>query len=131
MPMKRATIAAITIAGATIPAVVATLFLFGCCVLPFHHVIHKLMPICSMAAGFMRGDQPGPEETQPAKAVEKESLKRLATEVPSVFRLTVVRATGSSGSHSAATGYRSFISLGASRFDQDVGAYLVLETFLI
>lgn len=130
--MKRTTIAAVWIAGATVPVFVATVFLVGCCVLPFHRVLHKLMPICSIAANFMRGDLGGHEGAQqPAKTTEKESLKRLATELPNQFRLTIAGASTHLASPSPTTGYRSFISLGAARCDQDVGLYLVIETFLI
>jgi hypothetical protein len=55
-PMKRRLIAAAWITGATVPLLVAVVFVVGCCVLPFHAVMHKLMPICEMAASVMRGD---------------------------------------------------------------------------
>src|SRR5438105_15198488 len=35
-PMRRTVIAAAWIAGTTIPLLAATIFVFGCCVLPFH-----------------------------------------------------------------------------------------------
>jgi len=126
--MKRSTIAALSIAGATVPALLATVFIFGCCVLPFHKVIHKLMPVCSMAASFMRGQE---ASQQPAKTTEKESLKRLATELPNQFRLSIAGTPVLPASPSPTTGYRSFISHGASRCDQDVGLYLVIESFRI
>lgn len=130
--MKRTTIAALWIAGATVPVLLATVFIFGCCVLPFHHVIHKLMPICSIAADFMRGDLSGHETSeQPGQTAQKESPKRLATELPNQFRLSVVETPVLPASPSPTTGYRSFISHGASRCDQDVGLYLVIQSFLI
>ena len=48
-PMRRTAIAATWVFGATVPLVAALVFLFGCCVLPFHAYIHKAMPLCHLA----------------------------------------------------------------------------------
>ncbi|HEX6099831.1 MAG TPA: hypothetical protein VF432_26195 [Thermoanaerobaculia bacterium] len=133
--MKRRTIAAVWITGSTVPLVLATVFVFGCCVLPFHQVAHKLMPICEMAASMMRGDHAAQEhehEATPPPAREKqEPVKRIATEVPLVFRPAPVTAAGRTMAFDAATGYRSFITLGAVRCDRDVGLHVLVATFLI
>src|SRR6266849_3953183 len=47
--MRRTAIAAAWIAGTTVPLVGAVVFLFGCCVLPFHAYIHKAIPLCHLA----------------------------------------------------------------------------------
>ena len=47
--MRRRFVAAAWIAGATVPLLMATVFIVGCCVLPFHDVMHRLMPVCAMA----------------------------------------------------------------------------------
>jgi hypothetical protein len=44
--MRRVSIAAAWIFFSTIPAAVMAVFLFGCCVLPFHRVIHRVFPAC-------------------------------------------------------------------------------------
>lgn len=132
--MKRRTIAAIWITGSTVPLLLATVFVFGCCVLPFHQIAHKLMPICEAAATMMRGDHAAHEhhDATSAPAREKqEPVKRFATEVPQVFRLAVATAAAPAGSPAAASGYRSFITLGAVRCDRDVGLHVLVETFLI
>ena len=133
--MKRRTIAAIWITGSTVPVLLAAVFVFGCCVLPFHSVAHKLMPICEMAAGVMRGDHGEHEHqhdaTPPPAREKQEPVKRIATEVPQVFRLAGVSAAAAAGAPDAATGYRSFITLGAVRCDRDVGLHVLVETFLI
>ena len=116
--MKRRAIAAIWIAGATVPLLAATVFLFGCCVLPFHRVVHKLMPVCELAAAMMRGDRGHQHDATPAPE-KQEPVKRIATVVPQVFRLA------------AATTDRSFITLGAVRCDRDVGLHVLVETFRI
>lgn len=134
--MRRRVIAAVWITGATVPLLLATVFLVGCCVLPFHSIAHELMPICEMAANVIRGDHAGHEHghdaVPPSPAREKqEPVKRVATEVPNVFRLAAITATLRVMAPTATTGYRSFITLGAIRCDQDVGLHVLGVTFLI
>jgi len=132
----RRLIAAVWITGATVPFLMATVFLVGCCVLPFHAVMHRLMPVCETAASIMRGD-PGADGHDhdavppPPGREKREPVKRIATEVPALFRLAVVREADRSVAPSATTAYRSFISLGAVRCDRDVGLHVLVETFLI
>jgi hypothetical protein len=134
--MKRRTfIAAAWVVGSTVPLLMATVFLFGCCVLPFHQIAHKLMPICDMAASLMRGDHGGDGHDHgavPPPAREKqEPVKRMATEVPNAFRLAVATFAQRIAAPSATSSYRSFITLGAVRCDRDVGLHVLVETFLI
>ena len=133
---RRRLIAAAWITGATVPFLLATVFFVGCCVLPFHQVMHKLMPICEMAASIMRGDHAAHghdhDAVPPAPAREKqEPVKRIATEVPDPFRLAAVAVAQRNVAPSSTTAYRSFISLGAVRCDRDVGLHVLVETFLI
>ena len=131
--MKRRLIAACWVMGATVPLLLATLFVVGCCVLPFHGVMHKLMPICEMAASMMRGDHTGHDEhnTIPPSREKQEPVKRIATVVPSTFRLIAVSAHTRVAQPSPSTRYRSFITHGAVRCDRDVGLHVLVETFLI
>lgn len=134
VPMKRSVIATGWMIATGVPLLVSVVFLFGCCVLPFHDIAHKLMPICDVAASLMRGDHGDhhDEAQQPAPAREKEQpAKRLLSETPSSYRFAVISTPGRIAAINAATGYRSFISLGATRCDQDVGLYVFVETFLI
>ena len=130
--MKRRLLAAAWIVGATIPLLMATVFVVGCCVLPFHGVMHKLMPICDMATSLMRGDHDEHEQdaTTPPAREKQEPVKRIATEVPLVFRLTITDSSRATA-FTAMTSYRSFITLGAVRCDRDVGLHVLVETFLI
>lgn len=133
---RRRLIAAVWITGATVPFLLATVFLVGCCVLPFHQVMHKLMPICEMAASVMRGEHAADghdhDAVPPPPGREKqEPVKRVATEVPDLFRFAAVTVAQRSIAPSATTAYRSFISLGAVRCDRDVGLHVLVETFLI
>lgn len=133
--MNRRTIALLWVTGSTVPVLLAAVFVFGCCVLPFHQVAHQLMPICEMAASVMRGDHDGHEHqhdaTPPPAREKQEPVQRIATEVPSVFRLAGAAAAPAALAPTATTGYRSFITLGAVRCDRDVGLHVLVETFLI
>jgi len=131
--MRRTAIAAAWVIGATIPLLAAVVFVFGCCVLPFHGMIHKALPLCDVAFGFIRGeqhDQGGRQTPVPARE-KQEPVKRIATEVPRSSRLVVTAAAGQHFTASDATTYRSFISLGAIRCDRDVGLHVLVRTLLI
>ena len=126
--MKRATIAAAWVAGATIPSLVAAAFLFGCCVLPFHHVLHKVMPACHAAVAMLAG-QHAERGATPAQEKQK-PVKRIVSDAPRVQRLTIL-ATATTNAPQARTAYRSFITLGAIRCDRDVGLHVLDDTFRI
>jgi len=134
--MKRRLIAAAWITGATVPLFMATLFIVGCCVFPFHKALHKLMPLCDMAAGIMRGTQAADshdhDATPSSPAREKqEPVRRVATEVPQAFRPASLTAAARVMAPTASSSYRSFITLGAIRCDRDVGLQILFDTFLI
>ena len=131
--MKRTVVAAAWIAGSTIPLLVATVFVFGCCVLPFHGVIHRLMPLCQTAAEVMSGhhhDDDAAQVPMPARQ-KQEPVKRLCTELAFAFGVARPAVQPRMVTPTAAASYRSFISLGAARCDQDVGLHVLIETFLI
>lgn len=132
--MSRTAIAAAWIAGTTVPLVAALAFLFGCCVLPFHAYIHKAMPLCQIAIGVIRGEHAdhheGAQQPLPARA-KQEPVKRIATEVPRSFQLAALTSVLRAAAPTDTSAYRSFISLGALRCDQDVGLYVLASTFLI
>ena len=134
--MRRRIIATAWIIGTTAPLLLAGAFIIGCCVLPFHGVLHKIMPLCQMAVSVIRGDHDRHdhehEALPPAPAGEKrEAVKQIATDLPLAFRF--VGFVG--GSHlmtpSSSTAHRSFITLGAVRCDEDVGLNIVLQIFRI
>jgi hypothetical protein len=133
--MRRKAIAAAWIAGTTVPLLLATVFLVGCCVLPFHQIAHKLMPVCDMAANVMRGADAGHghehDAVPPPTREKQEPVKRIATEVPNVFRLAAIDGGPRAIAPTATTAYRSFITLGAVRCDRDVGLHVLVETYLV
>ena len=129
--MRRSLIAFLWITGATVPLLAATLFLFGCCVLPFHRVMHELMPLCDIAADVMRGTHehdatpstPAPEKDEPVKRIAGGHVRSVRIAAPAAPRLA--------GSPAPARALRSFITLGAVRCDQDVGLHVLDATFRI
>ena len=132
--MKRTAIAAAWIVGATVPLLVAVVFVFGCCVLPFHGYIHKAMPLCHLAVGLMSGEHSPHHDgaQQPLPAREKqEPVKRVATDLPRSFHLAAQSSVRRAITPFDMTAYRSFISLGAIRCDQDIGLHLLVGTLLI
>ena len=125
--MRRTAIAASWIVGATVPLLASAVLLFGCCVLPFHRVVHKMMPLCGLARGILHHDQ---QQPLPARN-KQEPVKRIATEVPRAFHLTTAAAPPRRVASADATTYHSFIALGAVRCDRDVGLHLLVGTLLI
>ena len=131
--MRRTAIAAAWVIGATVPLLAAVVFVFGCCVLPFHGIIHKALPLCHLAIDVMRGDHHDHHDGQtPMPAREKqEPVKRIATDLPRSFQVAVLSSVRLTAMSAVTTAYRSFISLGALRCDQDVGLHLLTGTLLI
>ena len=124
--MRKGLIAIAALAVTAIPAVLAAAFLFGCCALPFHHGVHKLMPLCSMAVAAFTPSSP---ESTPAQQKEEPRTK-IATELPRVFRAPAL--TVASFAAPAVLAARSVLSPGAARCDRDVGLQLLLlATFRI
>lgn len=131
--MKRAAVATSIVLGATVPVLAATIFILGCCVLPFHNVIHSVAPLCTMAAGMMSGGHDGDHQNEPVPASEKQNQTvKSPTELTARFSL-VTQDFSRRGSLPAAERQRlrDLISLGALRCDQDVGSEVLLQTFRI
>ncbi|HVS30690.1 MAG TPA: hypothetical protein VMS98_04460 [Thermoanaerobaculia bacterium] len=134
--MRPKVVATAWIIGTTGPLLLAGAFLIGCCVLPFHGMLHKIMPLCQMAASVIRGDHADHDhehESVPAAPAreKREPVKRIATVVPLSFHLFASSTVGRLATPSPATAYRSFITLGAMRCDQDVGLNVVVQLFRI
>ncbi|HEY4640488.1 MAG TPA: hypothetical protein VII75_04025 [Thermoanaerobaculia bacterium] len=132
--MRRTAIAAAWVFGATVPLLASLVFVFGCCVLPFHAYIHKAMPLCHLAMDFISGEHAdhhdGAQQPLPARA-KQEPVKRIATEAPRSFQLAGLTSLVRAAVPADTNAYRSFISLGALRCDQDVGLYVLAAAFLI
>ena len=133
--MSRRFVIAAWITGTTVPLLATTVFLFACCVLPFHGSIHDLMPGCEIAAQLMHsGPGTDDQKAQPlSTAPEKqEQIKRLASDLSSGARIPVLSYNQRRPIFVIVSGgYRSFITLGALRSDEDVGLNVLVKTFLI
>lgn len=135
--MNRRVVAAVWILGGILPILAATAFIIGCCVLPFHAMLHKLMPLCDMAASVMRGDHGADghdhDAVPPAPVREKQETAKssLATVTPYAFRVSTTLPLQRLIAPTATTGFRSFISLGALRCDEDIGLHVLVQTYLI
>jgi hypothetical protein len=127
--MPRRTIAAAWIFGATIPLLLGTAWVLGCCVLPFHAVMHKAAPVChAMANHAMAGNSDAP---MPARE-RQEPLRRIA--ITLFAAADDARPVGARYEHPplhALRSHRSFIALGAVRCDRDVGLHVLVDTFRI
>lgn len=122
--MRRAALVAIALAGATVPAFLAALLLFGCCVLPLHRQIHQVVPLCHIAAKLTQGTGETRDQSTPAQ--EKQVSKKVFTELTSRFAMTRQLGTLTPLVASFPADHRSFITLGAVRCDEDVGMRLLL-----
>ena len=122
------TIAAASIALAlTLPALVASVWLFGCCVLPFHRAMHRVLPLCHIAAAAHDGAASRQQPSTAPRTVERRIVIRLWS---GGLQAAVVR-TGGLKPAAPQVSYRSFITLGAMRCDRDVGLHTLLATFII
>ena len=130
LTMRRTAIAAAWVFGATVPLLAAALFIFGCCVLPFHAYVHKAIPLCHLAMKVISGEHSDTQQQMPARQ-KQEPVKRIATDVARTFHLSALSSERRTPALFDAITYRSFITLGALRCDQDVGLYLLVSTLLI
>jgi hypothetical protein len=129
--MKRAAIALGWLGAMTIPVVLALVYSFGCCVLPFHNVLHRVLPLCSLANALSShalpdGDDgaipPAQRHHRPAHRAFVPAGGRSHFNVP--FDSVLAWATRADASH------RTFISHGAARCDHDTGQRLQLLVLL-
>ena len=129
--MKRVAIAFVWLGAMTIPVVLALVYSFGCCVLPFHNVLHRVLPLCAMARalsshalpdGHDDATPPSRRHHQPANHALVRGSVRSHSDAPVHSHLAW--ATRSDGA------YRTFISHGAARCDDDTGQRLQLLVLL-
>jgi hypothetical protein len=133
--VKRTVIATAWIAGATIPLILAAVFIFGCCVLPFHRAIHRVLPLCHIAIGILNGGHGDADRQQPVPpAPQKQDVSgpSLLTTLAAKHSLVRTDTFSMSQPRYSPVAHRNFISLGAVRCDDDVGLHrLLIETFRI
>lgn len=120
----------------------AAFLLVGCCILPFHGLVHRLVPLCEMAAAVVTGGDAshghGHGHDHPAAPAERQDgsgpgARHQAGWQPAAHRgLQVVLAPTADRPLDSPARYRTLVSLGATRLDEDVGARLsALDTLRI
>jgi hypothetical protein len=132
--MKTATmrklIATTWLIGGCIGAIAIVVFLFGCCVLPFHAAIHRALPICSHVAGILSGRHDLRTPANPAQPKIQPTIAKvlLAKAVTFDRGLELPRLVLRSQN---AFADRSHRTLGSLRVDDDIGLHTLFSTFLI
>ncbi|HKR64919.1 MAG TPA: hypothetical protein VJZ00_14390 [Thermoanaerobaculia bacterium] len=129
--MRRTALAAAWILGATLPLLGAAVLLFGCCVLPFHRVVHKAMPMCMQAIEVLRGSASHDHDKQTPAQEKQEPVKRIATRVTRTIHVAAPSPAPRRIAPIDRVAYRSFIAFGAIRCDRDVGLHLLDRTLLV
>ena len=128
----RKLIAVTWIVGSVAAALTLGFFLFGCCVVPFHGLLHHTLPLCSHVAGILGGDNHRPHEaTQPPPRSKTD---------PQMLKLASLEARAHAGCSQSQLlspaahnrlALRNLRRLGALRVDDDIGLHTLFGTFLI
>lgn len=133
--MNRRLIATALMTGAMLPLLASAVLLVGCCRLPLHGIAHELMPGCGMRQelDLSEGDE---QERQRPTSVPARSAGTLVPQLHATLTSLHPAAISAAArihvpSPRSETEYRSYVSLGALRCDQDVGLHLLVATFLI
>lgn len=120
---------AVLLLGSSLVTAAMSVFLFGCCVLPFHRYVHRIMPLCG---GIVRGlgHRSGHDGATPATPARRAPAvaKAITARAPQV---TASASAGLVAPAAAIITPRSFMTLGALRCDDDVGLHLLLTTLRI
>jgi hypothetical protein len=130
----RKLIATAWLLGTFIGVTAMAVFLFGCCVLPFHATLHRMLPICKYAAGILSGGQHSAPAT-PASSAPSKAPPAFAKGLPAKAVAHDVRQIAEqfllARSPYNQRALRNLRSLGALRVDDDIGLHTLLATFLI
>ena len=131
--MSRRTVVVVSLLAGTIPMLVAALFLFGCCVLPFHHAIHGVMPLCGTFARLAAGEGDHDhhhQATAPAAAKQQKVSPTVPIQVPRTAA-AAFSTTAALRVRETRKAPRNVMSQGALRCDDDVGLQPWIRVFLI
>jgi len=116
------------VAAAVVPAGLAAVLLVGCCALPFHGWLHRVVPLCHLATATLAAHGHG-EHQHPATPPRPsdETAKRGSVEWRPAARADApLMLAASQAQQPAGESPRSQIELGATRCDDDVGQRLAL-----
>jgi hypothetical protein len=115
-------------AGTLVPAALAIVFLFGCCTLPFHRIVHRYLPLCGGIVKLL-ATAPPTNAGAPTPTTAPPSRLRIVPGKALALSIGSLRATLSAPP--LRPSLRSVMSLGALRCDRDVGWHLLLSVFLV
>ncbi len=119
MRILRKAIAFAWIAGNVAGTLGLTLYLFSCCALPFHDVLHRMLPVCGEAAAVLQRDHH--HDVTPA-TTSAQHQPAVAEVVAEIAPAPLPRR---------APELRNHRTLGSLRVDDDIGLHTLLATFLI
>ena len=125
--MRRTRLLAIgwLLGGTVVPAIAAVAIL-GCCRLPFHGLVHRVMPLCELATAALAHHHHGeddPAVPAPARPESKPSAEH-AWRVPERLAISPPFVAAASLPPAAGQPPRRTLPIGAFRCDDDVGTRL-------
>jgi len=128
MPLikRRIWIAGLVCTSAVIPAALLSVLLFGCCVLPFHRIVHRYLPMCGGIVKLWTGESH--REAAPAKVVPGKAPAPL---IVAARITTPISATVDAIVPRPSPRLRDRIAHGALRCDDDVGLLPLLSLMLV
>jgi len=134
--MKPFTKGLVLLAAVAVPSALAAMFVFGCCILPFHKYLHGSMPLCHLASEVLTGhhdgdDHDGDRPTTPPPSREKLSFGSPSVQASASVQLSEATEVIRRLLDGARSNHRNLISLGAVRCENDVGLHLLHTTFRI
>jgi hypothetical protein len=133
--MKPVTKGMLLLGGFAVPLSLAAIFVFGCCVLPFHKYLHRAMPLCHLASEVLAshhdGDRGGDHTVTPPSSRERAPFASPSAGKVVSARVFMTITNVDKRVDMARSDHRNFIALGAARCETDVGLELLLTTFRI
>lgn len=107
----------------------ATVWVMGCCALPFHAAMHEAMPVCHA----MMNREASSSQPQAPASERQEPVKRMIASLTSAAHASAqpLATRADSPRLQVLNDHRNVISLGAVRCDQDVGLHVLVDTFRI
>jgi hypothetical protein len=130
--MNRQRLLVLTWLLATGVPVVLAVVLIGCCALPFHGLVHRLLPLCNMAevalTAHHHGDHEGHDQpaAPPSRKQDGQDGPRIAWKSEARGSLLAPLAAWTPRQVSLQLARRSQVAPGALRCDDDVGTRLAL-----
>jgi hypothetical protein len=128
--MYRRIAALLWLTSAFAPSIVSFILAFGCCVLPFHKSVHRVMPACHVAMQ-LASPVKDEDESTPAEPRDDRAQRFAAAASPRLRFVPVTMAAMNVTSSLSPTFMRSSFSPGAARCDSDVGLTELLATWRI